>query len=155
MWAVMTTGGSVLGFLLMVAAISAVAAYRASSTVQATAAEILSIVTLVGAKAILLFDVGPRLEQLYIGFGVELPQVTVWAIRALRSGLVPNALFLVNLAGLGIVGGLQFYYFHRQESTRRHAQRWSLIATVAVTTFIILLTAAMLLPLPRLLNDLA
>ena len=147
----------ILGALLVLAAATGAAAYSAVSTVRATIAEVLSILSLAGAAGFMLFDVGPRFQELYIGFGVELPLVTIWALRVLHFAL-HDGIFLivnVNLVGLGVVGGISFYEAHRQQETRQNARFCSLIANSLVGLLIVLFTAAIVLPFPRLLETLS
>ena len=147
----------ILGALLVLAAATGAAAYSAVSTVRATIAEVLSVLALAGAAGFMLFDVGPRFQEIYIGFGVELPVVTIWALRVLHFTL-HDGIFLivnVNLVGLGVVGGISFYKAHRQQETRQSARFYALIANSLVGLLIVLFTAAIVLPFPRLLETLS
>lgn len=145
----------ILGLLVIFAPVCGVVAYFAISTVRATIAEVACIVASAGALGLLVFKVGPHFAEMYIGFGIELPAVTAWAIRSLQNAMDVAFYFIANVIGLSIVGGILFYLHHRQEETRENARRISLLATAAVTTLLILLASAILLPLPRLLNDLS
>jgi hypothetical protein len=145
----------ILGALLVLAAATGAAAWSAASTVRATIAEVLSLLALAGAAGLMLFDVGPRFQELYIGFGVEVPVVTVWALRVLHFTLHGGIFLIANLIGSGVVGGISFYEAHRQQETRRSARFYSLIANSLVGLLIILFTAALLLPFPRLLETLS
>ena len=145
----------ILGLLVVIAAVSGVVAYFAISTVRATIAELASIVALVGALGLLLFEVVPRFIDIYSGFGVKLPAVTLWAIRSLQNARDQAFFFMSNVIGLGIVGCVSFYSHHRREEARQNARRASLYATAAITILIVLITTAILLPFPRLLNDLS
>ena len=145
----------ILGALLILAAAAGAAAYSAISTVRATIAEVLSLLALAGAASFMLFNVGPRFKEMYIGFGVEVPVVTVWAIRVLDFVHLGGIFLIASLIGLGIFGGISFYTAHRQEQTRPRARSCSLLVTVLGTSLIVLFTAAILLPFPRLLEDLS
>jgi hypothetical protein len=134
----------------VLAAATGAAAWSAVSTVRATIAEVLSLLALAGAARVMLFDVGPRFQELYIGFGVEVPVVTVWALNVLHFTLHGGIFLIANLIGSGVVGGISFYEAHRQQGTRQSARFYSLIAISLVGLLIILFTAAILLPFPRL-----
>jgi type II secretory pathway component PulF len=103
----------------------------------------------------MLFDVGPRFQELYIGFGVELPVVTIWALRVLHFTLHDGIFLIANLIGLGVVGGISFFEAHRQQETRQSARFYALIANSLVGLLMVLFTAAIVLPFPRLLEALS
>jgi uncharacterized membrane-anchored protein len=145
----------ILGALLILAAAMGESAYRSVSTVRATVSEVISLLALAGAAGFMLFDVGPRFKELYIGFGAEVPVVTVWAIRVLDFVHFGGIFLIASLIGLGVVGGVSFYRAHRRQETRRSARLFSLIANSLVGILIVLFTAAILLPFPRLLESLS
>jgi hypothetical protein len=91
----------ILGALLVLAAATGAAAWSAVSTVRATIAEVLSLLSLAGAAGFMLFDVGPRFQELDIGFGVELPVVTIWALRVLYFTPHEVVFLIGNLIGSG------------------------------------------------------
>lgn len=145
----------ILVLLVIIAAVSAVVAYYAISTVRATIAMVVSVVALVGALGLLLFAVGPRFTEIYSGFGVELPAVTVFAIRSLQDARDLALFIMSNVIGLGCVGVVSFYSQHRQEGARQNVRSVFLFATGTIIILIVLVTAAILLPFPRLLNELS
>ena len=144
-----------LAALLVFAAAMGAAAYRSVYTVRATISEVISLLALAGAAGFMLFYVGPRFKELYIGFGAEVPIVTVWAIRVLDFVRLRGIFLIPSMIGLAIFGGISFYKAHGQEQTRQRARSCSLLVTALATSLIVLFTAAMLLPFPRLLEDLS
>ena len=145
----------ILGALLVLAGAMGASAYRSVSPVSATISEVISLLVLAGAAGFMLFYVGPRFKELYIGFGAEVPVVTVWAIRVLDFVRLWGIFLIPSLIGLAIFGGISFYKAHGQEQTRQRARTCSLLVTAVSTSLIVLFTVAILLPFPRLLEDLS
>ena len=89
---------------VVVAAIGGVVAYRADSTVRAAIAQAMSVFSASLAIGVVLLYVGPRFKETYIGFGVELPGLTVWAIHVVDLSLTYAPFVLLNLVGSSILG---------------------------------------------------
>ena len=145
----------VLIVLVVVAAVGGVVAYRADSTVRAAIAQAMSVFSASLAIGVVLLYVGPRFKETYIGFGVELPGLTVWAIHVVDLALTYAPFVLLNLVGSSILGVVLFFLGHRDPEVRGTAKSWSLAATILISVSIALFMVALLLPLPGLINDLS
>ena len=145
----------VLIVLVVVAAVGGVVAYRADSTVRAAIAQAMSVFSASLAIGFVLLYVGPRFKETFIGFGVELPGLTVWAIHVVDLALTYAPFVLINLVGSSILGAVLFFLGHRDPQVRGAAKSWSLAATIAISVSLAFFVGALLLPLPRLLNILS
>lgn len=147
--------GAVMLLLLIWAAVAARVAYVSESTRRATIAQAIAATSLVVSAGLLLFFVGPRFKELYIGFGVELPKVSVLIIKAVDNAIRVWFVFIPNLAAAAVVGTVLFWLNHRDEKTRKPARIWSAILNSSLVVLISLILLAILAPLPKLLNDLS
>lgn len=145
----------VLIVLVVVAAVAGVVAYRADSTVRAAIAQTMSVFSASLAIGIVLLYVGPRFKETVIGFGVELPGLTVWAIKVVDLALTYTPFILLNLVGSSILGVVLFFLGHRDPEVRGTARSWSLAATILISVSIALFMVALLLPLPGLIDALS
>ena len=145
----------VLIALVVMAAVGGAVAYRADSTVRAAIAQAISVFSASLAIGAVLLYVGPRFKETYIGFGVELPGLTVWAINVVDLALTYAPFVLLNLVGSSILGVVLFFLGHRDPEIRGAARSWSLAATIAISVSIALFTGALLFPFPALLNSLS
>ena len=145
----------VLILLVVVAAVGGVVAYRADSTGRAAIAQAMSAFSASFAIGFVLLYVGPRFKETFIGFGVELPGLTVWAVHVVDLALTYAPFILLNLVGSSVLGVVLFFLGHRDPQVRGAAKSWSLAATIAISVFLAFFVGALLLPLPRLLNILS
>jgi type II secretory pathway component PulF len=142
-------------FVLLIIVGTGVAAFLAKSTVAATVCEVISRITFVAALLTLITIVMPRLVQTYIGFGVELPWITMLVLNCTVSTLWQSILLGVLLVAGGVADGLLFATFHDQQSTRRTTQWCSFLFTLFLTMMAFFLIAALYIPMIRLMNDLS
>jgi type II secretory pathway component PulF len=145
----------VLIALVAVAAVGGIIAYRADSTARAAIAQAMSVFCASLAIGMVLLYVGPRFKETVIGFGVELPGLTVWAMHVVDLALTYAPFVLLNLVGSSILGVVLFFLGHRDPESRGTAKNWSLVATLTISVSIAFFFGMLLLPLPRLLDALS
>ena len=116
----------VLILLVVVAAVGGVVAYRADSTGRAAIAQAMSAFSASFAIGFVLLYVGPRFKETFIGFGVELPGLTVWAVHVVDLALTYAPFILLNLVGSSVLGVVLFFWAIeiRNLEERRRAGPW-------------------------------
>lgn len=142
-------------FVLLIIVATGVAAFLAKSTFVATVCEVISRLTFVAALLALLTIVMPRLLQTYVGFGVELPWITMLILNCTISTLRQWILSGVLLVAGVVADGILFATYHDQRSTRRATQWCSFSLTTILTMMAFFLIAALYIPMIRLMNDLS
>lgn len=145
----------VFAALLVISAVSGVVAYRAQSSGRAACSQAISVLSTAAAILLLGFVIAPRMEEVYIGFGSELPAPTVWILNAARQMALRKIMVALNLVTTVIGGILLFAQYHKQPRHRNAARMCWLAAIVVLTSVLGTAGTALLLPMKQLLQDLS
>ena len=142
-------------FIVLVIVGTGVAAFRVNSTFAASVCEVISRVTFVAAILTIMLVAVPRLRELFIGFGVELPSITLLVFTCANWNLWQSIVIGHLMVGGLVADGILFAIFHKQKSTRRTTQWCSFAITLFLTTMLFFVIIALSMPTIGLLNDLS
>ena len=145
----------VFAALVLISAASGFVAFRARSSVRATVAQGISLVATSSAILLLGLVIAPRMEEIYVGFGTELPAATVLALKTAAQMRVFWVWALLNVL-VGTFGSIiLFYSYHIQPQHRSSVRMCWLLVIVILTAMLWAAGIAIFLPLPALLQDLS
>lgn len=145
----------VFAALVLISAASGFVALRAQSSVRATVAQGISLVATGSAMLLLGLVIAPRMEEIYVGFGTELPTPTVWALTAARQMRVSWILTILNVLSF-TAGGIVLFYGYHVQPQHRTSVRWCwLLASGVLTAMLWTAGTAIFLPMQALLQDLS
>ena len=145
----------VFAALVLISAASGFVAFRAQLSVRATVAQGISLVATGSAMLLLGFVIAPRTEEIYVGFGTELPTPTVWALKAARQMRVSWILTILNVLSF-TAGGIVLFYGYHVQPHHRNSVRWCwLLALGVLTAMLWTAGTAIFLPMQALLQDLS
>lgn len=141
-------------FVLLIIAGIGVAAFRLNSTLAASVCEVISRIAFIAAMLTLLLVVVPRIREVFPGFGVELPCITVLVLSCNTSNLWQSIVTGLLVVAALVADGILFAIFHDQKRTRRTTQWCSFAMTLILTATPFFMIAALSIPMIRLINDL-
>ncbi len=145
----------VFALICLVALAAAVVAFVENSRTIATIAEVVSRYAFAGAVVMLSLIFVPRSREVFIGFGVELPTLTLIVISCFSWNGWQTMLFLILMQLAVIADGLLYGFFHGDPATRRLTQWCSFLVSFAISAVLIVFGAALILPLGKLMIDLS
>ena len=102
-----------------------------------------------------LYGVVPRFKAIFDGFDTELPMLT--EVAAAASDAVVSHSYLAVLALLLLIGveALALHSLNQKDATRTVSRRLFVGVSVILVSGLVLVTAALALPMVKLLNDLS
>ncbi len=102
-----------------------------------------------------LVELVPRCKALFLGFGTELPSISVWLIQC--SDMVVRMPVRVAVDVLMVLAAETFVVrnWSRSEETQQRAKLWSVSITLVILVGLLLGLIALVMPLIKLLNDLS
>ena len=142
-------------FVLLIILGTGVAAFLANSTFAASVCEVISRISFVATMLVVLFVLVPRIRDLFIGFGVELPWITVLVLSCTTWNLWQSIVIGLLMVAAAVTDGILFAIFHDQKTTRRTTQWCSFAITLILTATPFFIIAALYIPMIRLINDLS
>ncbi len=142
-------------FILLVIIGTGVAAFLLNSTIAASVCEVISRVTFVAAILTIMLVAVPRLREVFIGFGVELPSITLLVLACAKWNLWQSILLGLLIVGGLVADGILFAIFHGQKSTRRTTQWCSFAITLILAMMTLLIMTALYMPMIRAITDLS
>ena len=147
--------GIIILVLLLTYLGTGVAAFLMQATTKATICEVISRTAFVAMILMFAFAIVPRLREMMIGFGVELPAPTLVIINLLYWTVWQAILFTFLMTSCVVTDGVVFGLFHYQQSSRRLTQWISFAITIFLTLIPLFIIVGLYMPLLKLMNDLA
>lgn len=148
-------GMAVLFVLAAISFIAGFAAFRLNSTLYATIAETISRLTMFAAILILGLFIAPKAKEVFIGFGTELPGLTVWVLTVSDQMMTSWPILIINFFSTTISDTILFTLYHRKPEAQERVRVISLIATVTLILVLSAAATAVFWPMRNLLEDLA
>lgn len=147
--------GSVFLLAILASTIAGIVAFRTSSLRVAIIAESLSRLLAVMAFMLFVLVVGAMIEGVFIGFGYQVPRSTVLVLDCLWWGFWPNLMVFSALTLAVVADGILFAHFRSDPETQWQSRVCSLLITLTLTAMFAIGITAWLIPLRRLMMDIA
>ncbi|MDA1230321.1 MAG: hypothetical protein O2856_06065 [Planctomycetota bacterium] len=147
--------GMIILALVLISLGTGVAAFVTNSTAGATACEVISRATFVTVILTFALFVVPRCFEIFIGFGVELPALTILIFNLTVWNVWQSILFTLLMMFCVAADGVLFGVFHQQRSSRRLTQWISFAITICLTIIPFTIILGLYVPMVKLMNDLS